>query len=68
MVPGLWEGIRELLVQERSGRGIGLLHLWCLNILVSSQLCFCFGLFCFSFFRSHLQHMEVPRLGVELEL
>ena len=28
---------------------------------------FCFVLFCFCFLGLHLQHMEVPRLGVELE-
>ena len=27
-----------------------------------------FFLFCFVFLGLHLQHMEVPRLGVELEL
>ena len=28
----------------------------------------CFVLFCFCFVGPHLQHMEAPRLGVELEL
>ena len=31
---------------------------------LSGFFCFCF---CFSFLRPHLQHMEVPRLGVESE-
>ena len=33
-----------------------------------SSLCLFFFFFLFSFFRLHLQHMDVPRLGEQSEL
>ena len=39
------------------------------NILVFLFVCLFFVLFvCFFFLRPHLRHMEVPRLGIRLDL